>query len=174
MEGEQPGRHASLSDTLDELIATDSRAVQQHMVIPVFFVGYGIIFAFVVVSLGVLLQRRESGKQVREKTLAALRGAALGLATVPTATFLANLMPWWSTESPELAIYGAVALFVALSLGIVSAAGYFARAEHRVRVEVCTLSAITLGVFFVDVLTGSSLQIATLLGYNPLVAGRFV
>ncbi|PZS10058.1 MAG: hypothetical protein DLM55_05070 [Acidimicrobiales bacterium] len=174
MEGEQHGRPSSLSDTLDELIATDNQAVQQHMVIPIFFIGYGIIFAFVIVSLGALLRRQERDKHVREKTLLALRGAALGLATVPTATFLANLMPWWSAKSPELAIYGAVALFVAVSLAIVSMAGYFAGAKHRMRVEVCTLSAITLGVFLVDVLTGGGLQIDTLLGYNPLVAGRFV
>ncbi|HET6954380.1 MAG TPA: hypothetical protein VFI47_28705, partial [Acidimicrobiales bacterium] len=43
----------------------------------------------------------------------------------------------------------------------------------RARAEVATVAAVSLAVLAADVVSGARLQMDSLLGYNPLVAGRF-
>src|SRR5690606_19942992 len=101
--------------------------------------------------------------------------AALGLSAVPAATFLANLVPWWRTPVPLLCLAAAVAAGALLMLALALLAGRRSRQwADRTRVRLMVLAALTLLVFGLDAATGSRLQLNSLLGYNPLVAGRFI
>ncbi len=117
-----------------------------------------------------LLRRSGPGGESRG-TVAALRSATL--AAGPAATFLANLLPWWRSSVPLLAVV-AVTVIGALAVAALSSpVGRRATGAAGPAPEVATVAAVSLAVVVVDVVTGARLQIDSLLGYNPLVAGRF-
>jgi hypothetical protein len=91
---------------------------------------------------------------------------ALAGTTAVGASYLANLVPWWRAEQPFIAMLGvtmaATAVLTAISL---LGKGLLARAGIA-----CGLIA---AVLVVDVLTGAHLQMSSVAGYSPVVAGRF-
>jgi hypothetical protein len=90
------------------------------------------------------------------------------LAGVPVATFLANLLPWWRVDASGWAFAGALAVAV-------SVVGALALATGR-RLDLGGLRAVAVVTMLVlagDVLTGSTLQLASVYGQNPTVGGRF-
>lgn len=106
--------------------------------------------------------------------------AALALAALPAATHLANLTPWWRSPQREvtlaLTVAGILALLVtlALVLGGRRVAARFLPATRSWAgppVVVLVVTALTVGL---DVAAGSPMELNALLGYNPIVAGRFV
>lgn len=97
-----------------------------------------------------------------------VRPLCVGLAAVPVATFLADLLPWWR--------WGGAVTLTAATLGISAAIAAFALRGPWRRRELAPLAVVgglTAGVLAVDVITGTRLSIAAPLGLQPLVAGRF-
>src|SRR5699024_3384539 len=98
-----------------------------------------------------------------------LAWASLAIATVPTGAFLAGLIPWSRMSQPDLG----------LLLSIVgTAAAQFALAlvppwGRSWRGRVGALTLMNLLVISIDLATGSHLQANSLLGYNPIVGGRY-
>ncbi|WGW12894.1 hypothetical protein LWF01_03725 [Saxibacter everestensis] len=99
----------------------------------------------------------------------ALAWVGLVLAAIPLGSFLANLVPWADSTSPRLALLGSLVVATAAVLAVVLAGPWRRSWLGRVG-ALGLLTAITLGV---DVAAGSQLQLNSLLGYNPIVAGRF-
>jgi len=97
------------------------------------------------------------------------RVLALAVAAAPIATFLTNLVPWWRAGSPGTAliccVVGLTAVVTALSL-----AGPWRRSVLWPGLIIAGLSGVVLGL---DVLTGSTLQLNSFMGYSALVGGRF-
>ena len=94
------------------------------------------------------------------------QAVALSGVTALGASYVANLVPWWRAGSPLLAVLvlttaGALVLtgLAMLGRGVLSRAGL-----------ACGMVA---AVVTVDLLTGASLQLSSVAGYSPLVAGRF-
>ena len=117
----------------------------------------------------VVLRRRPDGTAGRRRVLAGTRLVALAGAAVPVASFLANLVPWWRSAHPAPAliinVLVATALVTALAL-----AGPWRRSLIAPALVIAGITAVTLGL---DVLTGSTLQINSLMGYTALIGGRF-
>jgi hypothetical protein len=92
--------------------------------------------------------------------------AALAGTTAIGASYLANLLPWWRMDS-ALAAHVAVTAAITAALTAVSllGSGLLARAGIA-----CGLTA---AVLVVDLLTGAHLQMSSVAGYSPMVAGRF-
>jgi hypothetical protein len=135
-----------------------------------FFAGLGLLLLLVVAATLWLLRRRTLPRAARWLSV-----VALGLSAVPAASFLANLVPWWRSSSPLLALSTSVAVGAVAMVAIALLAGHWFRDwQTRIRVRLAVLAATTLLVFVFDGLTGTRLQLASLLGYNPLVAGRFI
>lgn len=99
----------------------------------------------------------------------ALRAGMVVVAAFPVATLLANLVPWWRSDRPTVAWVGGL-LAAAVIVAGVALAGPWRR--HRFGPAVA-VGVISVGVLAGDVVTGSHLQLNGLLGYNPIVAGRF-
>ena len=97
-----------------------------------------------------------------------LAGAGVAVASVPAATFLANLVPWWDAGAPALAFVGVLALVVAA----LTAASMVA-ARRLPLGATLVVGAVGAVVLLADVLTGSRLQLASVFGQNPTVGGRF-
>jgi hypothetical protein len=95
--------------------------------------------------------------------------AALFVASIPVATFLANLFPWWRQEYPALALLigtlvAATPVFALVVLGPWRTRPYG---------SAVAVAAVTFSVLALDALTGSRLQLNGLLGYDGISAGRF-
>src|SRR5674476_1641644 len=90
-------------------------------------------------------------------------------ATVPISTFLANLLPWWRFSMPLVSVVVSVAIFVT----VISLLALLGPWRQRLFGPVAVVSASTVAVLAVDVMTGSRLQLSSLLGLQPLVGGRF-
>lgn len=93
----------------------------------------------------------------------------LVLATVPMGAFLAGLLPWARFPLPELGLTVSVLLGAAAMLVIALLPPW----GRTWRGRVAALSLVTVVVIAVDLATGSRLQANSLLGYNPIVGGRF-
>jgi hypothetical protein len=113
-----------------------------------------------------LLRRRPAAGR-RGRVLAVTRGAALAFAAVPAATYLAQLVPWWRHSLGWLI---AVVAAIDLALYTVAALGPW---RHRTFGSEGAVAGITMLVIGVDLLTGARLQLSSLAGYSPIVAGRF-
>ncbi len=155
-------RHA---DVLDLDLAADRI---QRLVGPFFYLFA--ITALAGLAFATWLARSpRATPRVRRRALAGLRIGGLWAMAVPAATFLANLLPWWRTMPSFPALVGAVGLASLLLTGI-AVLGPWGRGVVG---PVAAIAALTLGVLAADVLTGSRLQLSSLLGLQPLVGGRF-
>ncbi|MGH3453482.1 MAG: hypothetical protein ACRDP2_03625, partial [Nocardioidaceae bacterium] len=100
----------------------------------------------------------------------AVRTGAVAVAAFPVATLLANLVPWWRAEHSGLA-WAACLLAGVVAVSAAALAGPWRRLRYGPGVAVAIVSVLVLAL---DVVTGSHLQLNSLLGYNPIVAGRFI
>jgi hypothetical protein len=126
---------------------------QRAVTVP-FFVG--LVALQLVLAGGALLLRRWRWVEV----------VALAGTTAIGASYLANLVPWWRAGSPLLAMAAVTAGVTAVLTGIsLLGKGLLTRAGIA-----CGLVA---AVIVVDLLTGAHLQMSSVGGYSPVVAGRF-
>jgi hypothetical protein len=93
-------------------------------------------------------------------------------ALLPAASFLAGVISWWRAPVPLAVLMVATAVAAG---GLTAFAGWleamaFRRGSFGLAASV---GLITFAVVGLDLLTGAHLQIFTMAGYSPLVAGRF-
>jgi hypothetical protein len=91
--------------------------------------------------------------------------AALGVVAFPISTFLAG-----AVDQHALGIPGMVAVLVAIDLALVAGSVLFLRDSFD---RLLAITAITFLVLCADLLTGGRLQLNTVLGYSPVVGGRY-
>ena len=84
-------------------------------------------------------------------------------------TFLANLLPWWRFSVPLVSVVASVAVF-ATAISMLALLGPWRRNLFGPVAVVCL---VTLAVLAADVMTGSRLQLSSLLGLQPVIGGRF-
>lgn len=99
----------------------------------------------------------------------AIRVGGVLVAAFPAATVLANVVPWWTADRSRLAWTGCL-VAATLLIAAIAFAGPWRRHRFGPAVVVSVVTALALAL---DVITGSHLQLNGLLGYNPIVAGRF-
>jgi hypothetical protein len=166
------GSRGDVQQTVTALRAIDRLAGQQARGIVPFFVTEA---AFMIAACGValLISRPRVGRSdaTRRRGGPAARVACTAAALVPAGSFLAGLFPWWRSAAPVLALVAATAVAVAVATLVALA---LARLSGRPPFGAATaVGAITMAVIGVDLLTGGALQMFTMYGYSPLVAGRF-
>jgi hypothetical protein len=158
------------------MIDTNRHAQAVRPIVAAFYLmllGINLVLCLLVafaLNAGVLRRWGHAGALSRPvRVLRPLRVAAVAVATIPVATFLANLVPWWRTAHPSFAVAGAVAGWVV----VITALTLLPRRRERLLAPLGTVAAITALVISVDVATGARLQLASLMGPQTLVAGRF-
>jgi hypothetical protein len=168
----QPGR--SVIGRLEKLNDVVGAATTVTHIVPRFFLGLVIAQLLLYGGATLVLRRRLRGDHpaaalTRRTTLRSLRQVAVVFASVPAATFLANVLPWWRAGRPGLAVTGAVILFM-FPIGAIALLGPWRKALLG---PMGAVGAITAAVLAGDVLTGSHLILSSLMGLQPIVAGRF-
>lgn len=155
-------RVESLED--EDVAAQAIRAVQTSF--------YWVLFATQLVLYGIAalaLRRLGNDTRSRARILGGTRVIALLGGAAPGASFLAGLMPWWRAPHPTPVLICTVLGFAGLMTGV-ALAGPWRRSAFMPGLVITAVTAVVLAL---DVMTGSSLQLNTLMGYTALVAGRF-
>lgn len=166
---EGPNSEAAARDRLRHLLDFDQASHEVHPLVPPFFNAV-VIAQIAIYLLAAVVWRRDFGSiDLRLRLLRITRRVAVVAATIPAATFLANLLPWWRFPIPMVAAVLSVGLFVAL-ISAVALLGPWAR---RITGPLVVVALATLLVLGGDVMFGSHLQISSLMGLQPVVGGRF-
>ena len=171
--GDPPGL-ASLVDV------TEKARVHKATTVPFFVVGLALELALLATALW---RRRPDLAE-----LVALAGtAALG------ASYVANLVPWWRSPAPLLTLLAVVVLVSTAVVAVATSRHVSAifvmwggarrvppphdedrrGGEAQLLGPVGVAAGFTAGVLVLDLLTGAHLQMSSVAGYSPLVAGRF-
>jgi hypothetical protein len=90
--------------------------------------------------------------------------AALAIVGFPISTYLAGIV-----QAHELGVAGLVALLVAIDAVLVAVVARLPGPLDRL----LALSGFSTAVFMIDLVLGARLQLNTVFGYSPIVAGRF-
>lgn len=120
-----------------------------------------IVYALILI----LLAWRERRGGVGATAQRWLETAGLAVVAFPVASFLAGVV-----RGHELGVVLFALLLVAIDAALVAAATLALRDPLD---RLLALSAFTLAVLAADLMTGSRLQLNTVFGYSPIVAGRF-
>ena len=160
---------AATADRYQALVDIDLATLKGHALVPPFFNAliYGQVAMYLLVW-GVW-RGRIGTPATRRRLVRGVRVVAISAAAVPVASFLANLIPWWRSDHPMVAVVASVGLFVAL----VTAAAMLPPAGRSLVGPLAVVGGVTAGVLAVDVVTGSRLQVSSMMGLQPVVGGRF-
>jgi hypothetical protein len=147
----------------------ERRDIAAQVVLDVF------VWFFVVLIAGQLLLYLAAGLALRAgridrracARLVALVG--LGFGAAPAATVLANLLPWRAAGHPAPTLW-AIVLAGSAAIAALARTGPWRRHPYGPATAVGLISAAALAL---DVVLGSRLQLNSLFGLSPLIAGRF-
>ncbi|MEY9213939.1 hypothetical protein NI17_022225 [Thermobifida halotolerans] len=163
-------RPAGLTDAVGHLVQFTTAAEVVEALVPGFFSGLVATQLLIYVCAAYALKRygdRDLAK--RHLVLSVTRVVALAGAAFPVSSYLVNLVPWWSTGFPQAALLGGVLLADAAVVAVALAGPW----RRDILMPTTIVAAITTLVLFVDLCTGSDLQMNSPTGYTPIVAGRF-
>ncbi|WP_246643585.1 hypothetical protein [Nonomuraea ceibae] len=103
------------------------------------------------------------------RLLVAVQVVSVVSGAIAVSTFLAQLVPWWSLGAPMTALIGTILATAALITGLAFAGPWRAHVLGPLTV----VAAVTSVAMLVDVMTGSTLQVNAVSGYEPVTGGRF-
>ncbi|MEU0567645.1 hypothetical protein ABZ297_19970 [Nonomuraea sp. NPDC005983] len=103
------------------------------------------------------------------RLLVAVQVVAVLSGAIAISTFLAQLVPWWSLPAPMLALIVTI-LGIA---GLITALAFAGPWRAHVLGPLTVVALITSFALLVDVMTGSTLQVNAVTGYEPVTGGRF-
>jgi hypothetical protein len=127
----------------------------------IFFTTVAVLQVAFYVTAFLLLRRRRG--------LSGVRVAAVALASVPVAAYLVNLTSWHHTETPMLALIGGI-VGSALLLAVLALAGPWRRSPLG---PLAVVTGVTAAVLAGDLLTGTTLQLNSVMGYTAVVGARY-
>jgi len=165
------------TERLRALLDYDQASHAVHGLVEPFF--YSLVLLQIAIYLvAALLWRRRTGDRARHGSRRMTQGAqllrvtppcAIVASTVPVSTFLANLLPWWRFPVPFVSVVAAVAMFATL-ISMLALLGPWRRSLFGPVMVVCVVTMVVLAA---DVMTGSRLQLSSLMGLQPVIGGRF-
>lgn len=160
---------------------------EHNLIAPFFIWVFSIALALALVGVGLFVRARRlsgghltppSGKDAEAESPQVTRARRLNrwwwsvtaalLASVPVATFLANLYAWYLHEH-ALVRYALSVLVVLVPTAIVAFLGPWRRWTPGPAVFLAGFTAVTLAM---DVVQGSRLQLVSMLGLQPVYGGR--
>jgi hypothetical protein len=118
-----------------------------------------------VLALGLVAALQSYGRRAAARRVAL--AVMFPVAAAPGGAFLANLVPWW--RGPVGLIWPAAAVGAGLILAVAASAAR----RRGPGTMIGLVAAVTFGILAVDLVTGAHLQLSSVPGYDPLIAGRF-
>lgn len=143
--------------TIDRLRRADATAQTIRSVKGIYFTVIAVLQVLFYLIAFLLLRRR--------KGLPGVRLAAVALASLPVSSYLVNLLPWSTLPG----LIGGVLGWVA-AITLLACAGPWRRAPLGPLAVVAGITALTLAG---DLLTGTTLQLNSIMGYSAEVGARY-
>ena len=165
--GDRGSAYSRLTSTVQSLTGRDAAEQVWRDTHDEFFWAYALADAVVLAGIG--LAFRGSAEDKRRRRARWWRVAGVFAASVPVATFLANLVPWSTSAHPAAWLY-TVSVALAIVIALAALSGPWRRDPLAPFGVVCLFTLVVLGI---DVMTGSRLQLETPFGLSVLEAGRF-
>ena len=159
----------AVNERLRALLDYGQASHEVHALVEPFFYGWTLLQLALYLFAAVLWRRGWGTSTQRRRLLGVTRRVAVVASTVPASTFLANLLPWWRFPAPLVGVVAAVAVF-ATAISMLALLGPWRRRLFGPLVVVCIA---TTAVLAADVMTGSRLQLSSLMGEQPVVGGRY-
>lgn len=162
---------AAGSDVAERLGRFDDLARQadvQGALTPPFFLVV-VVSQAVLYGLVFLALRRHPGVSGRKRLLRWAHVIAVAYAAAPVSTYLVNLVPWWNATHPLPALL----LCAAVAVVAITAFAFAGPWRGHPFGPAGAVAVVTALVLAADVTTGARLQLSSLAGYSPVVAGRF-
>ena len=167
----------SATERLRTLLDYDEASHKVHSLVEPFFYGWVLIQLALYLTAAVLWRRasgdlpRHGSRAMprRRQLLRGTRQVAIVASTIPVSTFLANLLPWWRFSVPMVSVTASVSVFAAV-ISLLALLGPWRRSLFGPLVVVCV---VTMTVLAADLMTGSRLQLSSLMGLQPVIGGRF-
>ncbi|WP_214111056.1 hypothetical protein [Acrocarpospora catenulata] len=133
----------------------------------IFFTCLAVLQVTFYVAAFLLLRRR--------KALGTVRVAAVALATIPVSTYLVNLFPWAATGSPTVVLVAGIATIATTltALALLAPRVLSRGRRENILIPLGVIAGITALVLLADLLTGTSLQLNSLMGYTGVVGARY-
>lgn len=160
-------------DRLDDLVSASQKATTIYQHLSTFSLLLDITFYVLFLVCGIVLSRsilgRRGGATIAPFIHRSLAWVSLLIASLPMGAFLAGLFPWARLSQPGLGL----SVSVAVGSILVFAISLLPPWGRTWRGRVAALALLSVLVISVDLATGSRLQGNSLLGYNPIVGGRF-
>ncbi len=160
---------AAPADRLDDLVSDATKAATIHGSLFTFSILLDVVFYGLFLLCAVLLTSAVIARRGGARIHSLLAWMSMILATLPMGAFLAGLFPWAGFELPHLGLGISVIVGSALTLAVALLPPW----GRTWRGRVAGMALFSLLVIAVDLATGSRLQGNSLLGYNPIVGGRF-
>jgi hypothetical protein len=158
--------HSGTQDRIAAATAADAEAVFVDHLQPRVNTGFVVFQVAVYLIALLLIARRETrvtpGSDAFRRYLEVV---VLTVIAFPLATYLAG-----GVEMHSLGLWGTVALLAAIDIVLVLAVTLLLKTSLD---RLLALTALTTIVLVVDLATGGRLQLSTMFGYSPIVAGRF-
>ncbi|MDX3111469.1 hypothetical protein [Nonomuraea angiospora] len=143
--------------TFERLQRADATAQAIRSVKGIYFTVVAVLQVLFYLVAFLLLRRR--------KGLAPVRFAAVALAALPVSSYLVNLLPWSSLPQLVAGVLGWAAVVTAVAF-----AGPWRRRPLGPLAVVAGITALTLAG---DLLTGTTLQLNSIMGYSADVGARY-
>ena len=165
------GDRGSLTSTVQSLAGRDAAEQVWRDTHDEFFWAYALADAVVLAGIGLAFWpgMSRAAEDKRRRRARWWRVAGVFAASVPVATFLANLVPWSTSAHPAAWLY-TVSVALAIVIALAALSGPWRRDPLAPFGVVCLFTLVVLAV---DVMTGSRLQLETPFGLSVLEAGRF-
>lgn len=158
---------------IDDLVSESQKATSIYQHLSTFSLLLDIAFYLLFILCGVLLSRnllgRRGGATAVPTVHRFLAWVSLAVATLPMSAFMAGLFPWARLPHPGFGLSVSIAVSAALLFG----ASLLPPWGRTWRGRVAALSLLSFLILSADLITGSHLQGNSLLGYNPIVGGRY-
>jgi hypothetical protein len=164
------GHRPGLARAVQQLEWDNTAARVHYRSTVIFFWGLVAVSA-ALIALGMLVLGGVPGRPATGRVAGRrlLRRLAIAAAGLPIATYLAGLVPWEHSGSPVPALVASVLAADLLVTGIALLGPW----RRRRLGPALAVLAVTFGTLLGHVLTGSTLELDGLLGYDAIVAGRF-
>ncbi|WP_456824055.1 hypothetical protein [Cellulomonas sp. P5_E12] len=155
---------------VDRLLDIQRHATMVTRVAGAYSTRLVLVQAVLFIAAAIILTRKgRSDRTPLRPALRVLRVAALALAAAPVASFLTNLVPWWSADRPVTTFWWVLLGWIAL----VTAVALVGPWRRNLLGPTGTVAGVTVLVLVVDACTGSTLVIDSPMGAHRVLAARF-
>lgn len=151
------------------LITLTLASVAARRLVPQFWIAWAVCQAIVYLFVWLLLRGNFLPARTQQRVRGVFNATALAAAACLPASYWVAFVPWAQAEHQAWTMLGWIFAF-ACGTAFVALAGPWRRSPFGPWGVVGGVAALTL---VVDALTGSQMQINTVIGENPVVAGRF-